>query len=90
MLVSKSIYFYNKVKNVNRSLFDLSDSVRLLPREASQQIVVVLYGALPSPAGDMAGDRVGRNRAAMEAVVALRPADAAEGRLAAQSVMADA
>jgi hypothetical protein len=66
------------------------DWARLLPREAFQEILFVLRGALPPPVSDDPGDEVRRDRAAMAAVAALLPVTAAEGRLAAQFVAADA
>jgi hypothetical protein len=66
------------------------DWARLLPREAFHEIILILRGALPPPLGDDPGDLVRRDRAAMAAVAALGPTNAAEGRLAAQFVAADA
>ncbi len=66
------------------------DWARLLPREAFQEILFVLRGALPPPVSDDPADEVRRDRAAMAAVAALLPVTAAEGRLAAQFVAADA
>ncbi len=66
------------------------DWARLLPREAFHQILFVLRGALPPPLTDDPADEMRRDRAAMAAVAALRPENAAEGRLAAQFVAADA
>jgi hypothetical protein len=66
------------------------DWARLLPREAFHEIVLILRGALPPPVSDDPGGLVRRDRAAMAAVAALRPENAAEGRLAAQFVAADA
>ena len=63
---------------------------RLLPREAFQEIILVLRGALPPPVSDDRADGARRDRAAMGGVAALAPANAAEGRLAAQFVAADA
>ena len=67
----------------------------LLPREVFQEILLVLRGALPRPASGGAADgaaeaRGRRDRTAMAAVASLLPQTAAEGRLAAQSVAADA
>ena len=66
------------------------DWARLLPREAFQEIILILRGALPPPLSDEPADWVRRDRAAMAAVAALLPENAAEGRLAAQFVAADA
>ena len=71
------------------------DWARLLPREAFAEIILVLRGALPPPGLDdpdeMAWqDWARRDRAAMAAVAALLPENAAEGRLAARFVVADA
>ena len=68
---------------------------RLLPRDAFHEIVFVLRGALPPPGLDdpdgMAWqDWARRDRAAMAAVAALLPENAAEGRLAARFVATDA
>ena len=68
---------------------------RLLPRDAFAEIILVLRGALPPPGLDdpdaMAWqDWARRDRAAMAAVAALLPENAAEGRLAARFVVADA
>ncbi len=67
-----------------------SDCMRSLPREAFQEIILVLRGALPPPLTGDPADEARRDRAAMAAVAALRPENAAEGRLAAQFVAADA
>jgi hypothetical protein len=66
------------------------DWARLLPREAFQEIILILRGALPPPLSDDPADWARRDRAAMAAVAALWPENAAEGRLAAQFVAADA
>ena len=68
---------------------------RLLPRDAFAEIILILRGALPPPGLDdpeqMAWqDWARRDRAAMAAVAALLPENAAEGRLAARFVVADA
>ncbi len=68
---------------------------RLLPGDAFAEIILVLRGALPPPGLDdpdaMAWqDWARRDRAAMAAVAALLPENAAEGRLAARFVVADA
>ncbi len=72
-----------------------SNWARLLPRDAFQEIAFVLRGALPPPGLDdpeeMAWqDWARRDRAAMAAVAALLPENAAEGRLAARFVVTDA
>ncbi len=67
-----------------------ADPSLLLPREAFQQIVLTLRGALPPPLSDDPAAEIRRDRAAMAAVAALLPVNAAEGRLAAQFVAADA
>ena len=62
---------------------------RLLPRDAFAEIILVLRGALPPPGLDdpdamTPRDWARRDRAAMAAVAALQPENAAEGRLAAR------
>ena len=69
--------------------------VRLLPRDAFGEIILVLRGGLPPPGLDdpdamTPQDWARRDRAAMAAVAALQPENAAEGRLAARFVVADA
>jgi len=56
-----------------------------LPAAVSREIVAKLCASLPPPAIDTAEARAAREADAMEAVAALRPADAFEGRLAAQA-----
>ncbi len=68
---------------------------RLLPRDAFHEIILTLRGALPPPGLDDPDemtwqDWARRDRAAMAAVAALLPENAAEGRLAARFVVADA
>ena len=68
---------------------------RLLPRDAFAEIILILRGALPPPGLDdpdamTPQDWARRDRAAMAAVAALQPENAAEGRLAARFVVADA
>ena len=68
---------------------------RLLPRDAFAEIILVLRGGLPPPGLDdpdemTPQDWARRDRAAMAAVAALLPENAAEGRLAARFVVADA
>ncbi len=62
----------------------------LLPREAFQEIILILRGALPPPLSEDPAEEIRRDRAAMAGVAALKPVNAAEGRLAAQFVAADA
>ncbi len=71
------------------------DWARLLPRDAFTEIILILRGALPPPGLDDPDemtwqDWARRDRAAMAAVAALLPENAAEGRLAARFVVADA
>ena len=61
-----------------------------LPRDAFAEIILVLRGTLPPPAVDKPQAWARRDRAAMASVAALQPVTAAEGRLAAQFVAADA
>ena len=68
---------------------------RLLPRDAFAEIILVLRGGLPPPGLEdpdamTPQDWARRDRAAMAAVAALLPENAAEGRLAARFVVADA
>ncbi len=67
-----------------------SDCMRSLPRDAFHEIILVLRGALPPPLTDDPADEARRDRAALAGVAALQPVNAAEGRLAAQFVAADA
>ncbi len=67
-----------------------TDWARRLPREAFQEILLILRGALPPPLTNDPAAEIRRDRAAMAAVAALLPENAAEGRLAAQFVAADA
>ena len=71
------------------------DWARLLPRDAFAEIILVLRGGLPPPGLDdpdqmTPQDWARRDRAAIAAVAALLPENAAEGRLAARFVVADA
>ena len=59
----------------------------MLPREVFAEVIVLLRAALPPPVVDRPGEWARRDRVAMAAV---QPATAAEGRLAAQFVAADA
>ena len=67
-----------------------ADLTQLLPREAFREVMRVLRGSLPLPDADGDEDWGRRDRGAMVAVAALRPANAAEGQLAAQFVLAEA
>jgi hypothetical protein len=62
----------------------------VLPREALHAVMRGLHRSLPSSHTDTPEDWARRDRAAMAAVGALRPADAMEGELAAQIVSARA
>ena len=64
-----------------------ADWARLLPREVFAGVIVVLRAALPSPVSDDPADEA---RCDQAAVAALGPETAAEARLAAEFVMADA
>ena len=66
------------------------DWASLLPPVVFGAVILVLRAALPPPAVDAPGDWMGRDQVAMAAVASLAPATAAEGRLAAQFVAADA
>ncbi len=68
----------------------IADWGRSLPRAAFQEILFVLRGALPPPVLDGPEAAARRDRAALAGVASLRPVNAAEGRLAAQFVAADA
>ena len=68
---------------------------RLLPPDALQQTLLIVRNGLPVPRTDdprdlEAGERARQERSAVAGVVALLPRTAAEGRLAAQFVAADA
>jgi hypothetical protein len=67
-----------------------TDPTISLPRDALHQITRVLHGSLPSSLTDDAADDVRRDRAAIASVASLKPDNAAEARVAAQFVMADA
>lgn len=62
----------------------------VLPREGFHAVMRGLHRSLPSSDTDTPEDWARRDRAAMAAVGALRPADAMEGELAAQIVSARA
>ena len=66
------------------------DLAQSLPRDAFYENVRVLRGALPPPDRDAPEDWERRDRAAMAAVAALLPVNAAEARLAALFVKAEA
>ena len=68
---------------------------RLLPPDALQQTLLIVRNCLPVPRTDdprdlEAGERARQERSAVAGVVALLPRTAAEGRLAAQFLAADA
>jgi hypothetical protein len=63
---------------------------RVLPRDAFYEIMRVLRRGLPRPETDDAASWARRDRAAMAGVASLQPANAAEARMAAQFVVADA
>ena len=67
-----------------------SDWAQALPREAFREVIRILRGSMPLPDGDSAEDWGRQDRAAMAAVASLRPETAAEGRLAALFVLAEA
>ena len=66
------------------------DWAQLLPREAFREVIRVLRGCMPLPDADGPEAWGRQDRAAMAAVAALRPENAAEGQLAAQFVLAEA
>ena len=59
-----------------------------LPRDAYYTAIHTLSGSLPAPVTDTPDDRIRRDNAAIAKVAALLPANAAEGELAAQYVLA--
>jgi hypothetical protein len=61
-----------------------------LPRAAFQEIMLALRKALPSAGSGSPADAARRDRAALAGVATLQPGNAAEGRMAAQFVAADA
>ena len=67
-----------------------SDWAQALPREVFREVIRVLRGSMPLPETDAAEEWGRQDRAAMAAVAALRPENAAEGQLAAQFVLAEA
>ena len=67
-----------------------SDWAQALPREVFREVIRVLRGSMPVPGVDAAEEWGRQDRAAMTAVAALRPENAAEGQLAAQFVLAEA
>ena len=66
------------------------DLALTLPRDVFYEVMRVLRGALPRPEVDEPGGWARRDRAALAAVAGLLPETAAEARLAAQFVVADA
>ena len=67
-----------------------TDPRHLPPGEVLQDLAMALRGALPPPAEDTPEGWARRDRAAMQTVASLQPANAIEGRLAVQFVVADA
>ena len=61
-----------------------------LPRQALSAVILILRATLPPPLADTPAEWALRDRVAMAAVASLQPVTAAEGRLAAQFVAADA
>ena len=59
------------------------------PAEAFQELMRTLHRALPGPEHDTPEGWALRDRSAIQAVQALQPANAAEGRMAVQFVAAD-
>ena len=74
----------------NASADASADWACLLPREVFGEVILILRAGLPPPELDEPEVWAGRDRVAMAAVASLAPATAAEGRLAAQFVAADA
>jgi len=66
------------------------DLAQGLPPAAFYELMRVLRGALPAPAGEDPADWERRDLAAIAAVTAMQPANAAEGLLAAEYVTANA
>ncbi|MDR3529006.1 MAG: hypothetical protein P4L90_00410, partial [Rhodopila sp.] len=77
-------------KTQNSSADAQPDWALLLPREAFREVIRVLRGSMPMPGEDAPEDWGRQDRAAMAAVASLRPETAAEGRMAAQFVLAEA
>jgi hypothetical protein len=75
------------METLHRASADLS---HVLPREVFSHVILTLRAALPRPLTESERDGALRDRAALAAVAALLPETAAEGRLAAQFVAADA
>jgi hypothetical protein len=75
------------METLHRASADLS---HVLPREVFSHVILTLRAALPRPLTESEKDGALRDRAALAAVAALLPETAAEGRLAAQFVAADA
>ena len=77
-------------KSSNEASGPHADLARLLPRDAFQQVLLILRSCLPAPRARDPRDLARRDWASVAAVAALLPRTAAEGRLAAQFVVADA
>ena len=67
-----------------------ADWSSLLSRDVFGEVILVLRATLPPPISDTPAGWARQDRAAMAAVASLLPVNAAEGRLAAQFVAADA
>ena len=67
-----------------------SDWAVVLPPQVFASVILWLRAALPPPVVDKPGEWLARDRVAMAAVASLAPVSAAEVRLAAQFVAADA
>ncbi len=67
-----------------------TDWAMVLPPQVFGAVILVLRAVLPPPVVDEPGEWLARDQVAMAAVASLAPATAAEGRLAAQFVAADA
>ena len=66
------------------------DWERLLPRQVFQELILTLCRALPCAPGERQAVRRRREQEAVAALAALQPGNAAEGRMAAQYVAANA
>jgi hypothetical protein len=85
------IVCYAKAMNPSHTAtFPPLDWADSLSRDVVQEIALVLHGALPWSDVDEPDGKARRDQAAMAAVAALLPANAAEARLATQFVIADA
>jgi hypothetical protein len=78
------------MENLNNMPADPQPDLASLPRAAFREIMRVLSRSLPSAASDTPAVQRQRDLAALAGVAALLPVNAAEGRLAAQFVAADA